>query len=622
MDDTGSEWKRDGEKFEFTLYPNRYVFGKDSNRANEPYFLLTLEPQRDEQAPPKVEALKLRSATTLDPRMAIEWNLPESSTLRDAVGFMAWWDGERLPQYVVPALLTNRQVTMPLDPAWFAWQLDQPHRFEVALVDASGNQGPKATLEIGAQAKSRGLPSLLRSNASAAQEALSSDAKELWQHALAVSKHRITWMDPLDKVLPESGRCLPEVPIKYLAKNVLWDASQKRISLAGAAGEWLGVQLVVAKPADTKAANQTYQLSISDPSKSSTANAFHFEVSEYVSVPSKIGLVPDPLKPLAAGTGAIQEVALKGNEAGYQSWLIECHVAKEQKAGTYQQDLVLKLDGETLSIKLQIEVWPWQVPDRVSFLPEMNCYGLPKNDLDYYRVGHKHRVLVNRVPYYQSGEMGEGMAPVIKEGKLDFSAWDNRFGPLFDGSAFNDSFRGKTPIECFYLPMHENWPITMKEAYRGGYWAETAFPQSYQEAFTDVTRQFAQHLSAKGWTTTRFLGFLNNKVDFKKRGWSRGSSIWLLDEPASFQDFDALAYYGRAFHRALAPHQSSGPFARMEFRADISRPQWQRDLMDGVLQYNVISQSAFRQYHRLVMDRKWRTDQSIMVYGTTKPHDE
>ncbi len=165
--------------------------------------------------------------------------------------------------------------------------------------------------------------------------------------------------------------------------------------------------------------------------------------------------------------------------------------------------------------------------------------------------------------------------------------------------------------------MHENWPITMKEAYRGGYWAETAFPQSYQEAFTDVTRQFAQHLSAKGWTTTRFLGFLNNKVDFKKRGWSRGSSIWLLDEPASFQDFDALAYYGRAFHRALAPHQSSGPFARMEFRADISRPQWQRDLMDGVLQYNVISQSAFRQYHRLVMDRKWRTDQSIMVYGTT-----
>ncbi len=51
-------------------------------------------------------------------------------------------------------------------------------------------------------------------------------------------------------------------------------------------------------------------------------------------------------------------------------------------------------------------------------------------------------MLVNRVPYYQSGEMGEGMAPVIKDGKLDFSAWDNRFGPLFDGSAFNDSFRG------------------------------------------------------------------------------------------------------------------------------------------------------------------------------------
>ena len=136
-------------------------------------------------------------------------------------------------------------------------------------------------------------------------------------------------------------------------------------------------------------------------------------------------------------------------------------------------------------------------------------------------------------------------------GELDWTAWDRRFGPLLDGSAFADSPRKSIPIECFYLPLHENWPTPMDGDYNGDFWADHAFPESYRRAFIAATRQIAAHLQAKRFGDTLFQGFLNNKVDFKTRGWSRGSSPWLLDEPANFQDYWALHYFARSFHEGI-----------------------------------------------------------------------
>ena len=91
----------------------------------------------------------------------------------------------------------------------------------------------------------------------------------------------------------------------------------------------------------------------------------------------------------------------------------------------------------------------------------------------------------------------------------------------------------------------------MEGNYNGDYWADRAFPESYRRAFVAAARQIAEHFQAKGWTETLFQGFLNNKNNFKARGWSRGSSPWLLDEPASFQDYWALRYFARAFHEGI-----------------------------------------------------------------------
>jgi hypothetical protein len=74
-----------------------------------------------------------------------------------------------------------------------------------------------------------------------------------------------------------------------------------------------------------------------------------------------------------------------------------------------------------------------------------------------------------------------------------------------------------------------------------------------------------------------------------------------------------LRWFGAAFHEGVkrAPAQP-----RMLFRADISRPQWQRNALDGVLDYNVVG-SALRPYHRLVMDRARANGEITLENGSS-----
>ena len=117
----------------------------------------------------------------------------------------------------------------------------------------------------------------------------------------------------------------------------------------------------------------------------------------------------------------------------------------------------------------------------------------------------------------------------------------------------------------------------------------------------------------RGWRDTIFQCFLNGKNNFKANGWSRGSSPWLLDEPANFQDYWALRYFGLAFHEGASQADAG---AKMFYRCDISRPEWQRDVLDDVLDYNVVG-GAFRRYRRMVLDRKQATGQTVVEYGST-----
>src|SRR5437660_156862 len=162
--------------------------------------------------------------------------------------------------------------------------------------------------------------------------------------------------------------------------------------------------------------------------------------------------------------------------------------------------------------------------------------------------------------------MQEGCAPRLDGERLDWSAWDRRFGPLLDGSAFSDLPRKGVPIECFYLPLHENWPAPINSNYNDDYWADRAFTPEYRAAFVEASRQFAEHCNQSKWNETIFQCFFNGKNNFKQNGWSRASSPWLLDEPANFQDYWALRWFGEAFHEGV---NGAPGAAEMMFRCDI-----------------------------------------------------
>ncbi|HEV3024800.1 MAG TPA: hypothetical protein VGX76_20125 [Pirellulales bacterium] len=139
------------------------------------------------------------------------------------------------------------------------------------------------------------------------------------------------------------------------------------------------------------------------------------------------------------------------------------------------------------------------------------------------------------MPYYQNGRVAPGCAPLWDGKRLDFDAWDARFGPLLDGTAFDDLPRRGVPLACFYLPLHENWPTPVEGNYNGDFWADRAFPAACRAAFVAASRQLAEHCDARGWHDTLFQCFLNGKNSFKQEGWSRGLSPWLWTSRPTFK---------------------------------------------------------------------------------------
>lgn len=285
---------------------------------------------------------------------------------------------------------------------------------------------------------------------------------------------------------------------------------------------------------------------------------------------------------------------------------IEIHVPKDARPGRITGQLTVG----TQSLPCTLTVWDFTLPDRLSFIPQMNAYSLPGHERAFYRLAHEHRTTLNVLPYHWTGKIDAG--PVIKpDGQWDWTAWDATYGPLFDGSAFTGLPRSGVPIEAFYLMLNENWPMNQEPHFKGGYWIETAYDEAYWQQFREAASRIVQHLHDKGWTEPMFEFYLNNKVSFKTPRWDRCSAPWIFDEPSNTQDFWALRRFGLEFWKGAGTH----PGLHLAHRADISRPQWQRDLLDGVVNAEIVS-GALRTYGESVRERARRFDNLVYMYGT------
>ncbi len=666
FDDVGTELIRrgpNGEEVEIRLFPNRFFYSRDQNNASAPYLEVIVEKEVKYAKEPTSAPIGLAARTEGLPwgEVEISWTTPET-TARRLVGFQARIDGVDVPQSLIPAPKINgysmsseryvaRLSRLGLKPG-------KTKKFELVAVDELGERSAPATLRFDVSDDKpsdwKDLVAVNKSSASQKKRAaktkpisdLNSDVDRDKSSALpTLAGTKVAVLNEFDKTT-ESGEAIPARSENYTASNAIWNARERRIDLAAARGEFVGFQLAFEGGARKVRGEIRWNKTVTGDKKTSSNVGASAKKSakptaqlkgktddaapqtafyRLARVETTRGKIGDPAIPLET----LETTVNAGRDAIY----CEIYVPKDAVAGERRGTLRLTSNGETLDLKICLTVWNFNIPNELSFLPEMNCYSLPANELEYYKLAQLHRTYINRVPYSHRGTVGDGLAPKydVATRSFDWRDWDRRFGPLFDGSAFADSPRGATPIEAFYLPFFENFPANIFEEYDETVRpVEAAFSDDYKTSLRAALTAAAKHFSESGWDDSRFLFYLNNKMDYKRNGWSRASSPWLLDEPASFQDFTALRFFASQLRQALddaklatksnnaRETQNVSPKTRpILFRADISRPQWSRDSLDGLLDVNVVGGDVFRRYNRRVLERRDRFGGLVYAYGTT-----
>jgi hypothetical protein len=336
-----------------------------------------------------------------------------------------------------------------------------------------------------------------------------------------------------------------------------------------------------------------------------------------------VGSTVDPLVPVA------------GDVSGKALFHVERYVAKSAAPGPQGAPVTLKIGAAEVSIPVALRVHSATLPDALSFQVSLNAYNSPGDSLgdkagspgflemerSFHRLAHEHRGTLAIVPYSHRGNLQWCVVPEIRRTgtKVEVASWaafDERYGPYFDGSAFKGLPRDGVPMAHLYWPMHENWPLPINEyyGYKGkidDHWRDAAppdqaFAEEYGKAFGAIVREFATHAAAKGWSRTQFQVFLNNKPDIRFQRHENQGAWWRLDEPVSGEDHLALRYFAKRAVDAVKDVRN----VKVVFRADLSRPQWRRDYLDGVLGLDVVA-GSYRQYPELVFGR----GEEVWIYG-------
>jgi hypothetical protein len=428
----------------------------------------------------------------------------------------------------------------------------------------------------------------------AAKEPADRTAEFLARYEPAPARAPLKLSDGCEVRILHEGQPQPGAP----CAGRLWDG--RSVSLVAARGEHVGFLLALAIP-DGKA-------------RTVAVSGDGWGVTRVLPV----GPGFDPLVPAA------------GPVSGPALFHVERYVPKTAAPGETRGALKVSTGTARAEIPVALRVHSAVLPDALTFHVSLNAYSSPGEwggdriamERAAHRLAHEHRATIAVVPYTHRGNILDGMAPEIRrEGaKVDvvsWQAWDDRFGPLLDGSAFKGLPRDGVPIDHFYLPMHEQWPLPINEFY--GYagkiedhWRdappiERAFPEAYAQAFAGIVREFGRHLSEKGWTKTDYHVYLNNKNYIRYSRGEKEGAWWCLDEPMYLEDFLAIRYFAQLFKRGA----KEAPGVPMRFRIDLSRPQWRRGTLDGLIDLDVIS-GLYLQYPRYVFGKK---GEDVWGYG-------
>ncbi len=228
------------------------------------------------------------------------------------------------------------------------------------------------------------------------------------------------------------------------------------------------------------------------------------------------------------------------------------------------------------TIDVTLTVWDFTLPDHLSFLPEMNCYDLPR----------RRAVVLPARPRAPDGPQPRALLPPRERRRrlrAEVGRQDARLGRL------------GPPVRAAARRLGLRRPAAQGRA------ARMLLPADARElADADGGQLQRQLLGRRGASTTGIAGPSSRSrgsspsTPTRRAGTTRSSSASSTARSTSSatagragrapgcstsrrtsRTYWALRYFGRAFHEGVS--RAPGR-AKLVFRADISRPEWQRDV--------------------------------------------
>jgi hypothetical protein len=597
-DEVGNEWSCQDGNFDYKYFPNRFVYSRESLKSG-PWMEIRFGPS---DAKPPLAIPEIHRSPEILPRgeARFRWTTPSDQGPAGVIGFHGEIRGSEgpieIPRYQIPGAGAGeggRAVFLhlrhlPLKPG-------VNYRLRLRPVDGAGNAGPWT--QTGFQASS-GLPAVDVPKNPISPVNRTDDPPP------SVGGVEVRILDLLDKVAPDSGILLPPPSPDERPGDHLFSVRPPGIRLQAARNETAAFQILLTGRSPAVDVSLFF----------GKESALEGELFEFHYVESPEGPLPDPLKPLA-GPVSVPASQFEKEGEGAHSLIADIHVPHQIRPGIHRGHLALRSRGQTLEIPIDLTVWNFALPDRLSFVPEMNAYGTvsPYRGYDHYRLAHRHRTCLNRLPSGWNGR--PAFAPEWDGRDFEWTKWDERLGPLLDGTAFSDLPRAGRPVDVLYLPFSENWPVEIFPHYAPSYWPEEGLDEAYREELGRAFAAFARRLEKKGWTRTRFQFYLNNKVYHRER-FDQNSAPWIFDEPVNTQDFWALRWYAQLFRESVEPVVDS---ASLRFRADISYFRFGRNILWGLLDETYLGGNdpqTTRMWRE--MNRRW-PGATLYEYGTANP---
>lgn len=564
---------------------NNWIFSREE-AGSEPYLEITVGE--------KLTATPSAPVVTAEPGTEVSTYKHGAIKLRIAPSEHAFcWkikaNAQAVERWQVPHPQSDRESVFYLeylDPA-------QTYDLEITAVSAGGQSSEAARLQARASELLEQAPSLgtYAAPVGSIEPVKGGDVFSVWA------------LPGLVKVSPQTGKVMfgDTAATDGYQANAAWDGRQ--VSLQGCRGEYVSCQLIIEKAAGDL---NDVQVSLEALHASGGAAIRQSEIELYKNwyAKNKDGQwQPAYCVPLQHGAAfQLPDPQRKVDNQHNQGIYIDMYIPKDALPELYRGVVNVTAGGQTASLPVELEVFDFLMPDKLTFWPQLNSYGFGGAKdiaLATYQLAHQHR----NVFFYR--RFRPKLSGSGKEIKVDWTAYDRQVGPLLSGEAFKDNRRAGVPTPVLGLPFMDSWPTELTpETYNyDGRWVlasakgqefkklvtclnehymtcppiEQGLTQEYKDAFVAVQRQFTEHFKEKGWDQTEaqclFMGKKTHRIQYKVNMW------WTTDEPYHWVDWLALRFFARLWTQNRGQENA----AQWVFRSDISRPQWQGDLLHGIV---------------------------------------